>query len=242
MAAVRETVRLCDVKPEVAAPLVDALAGRSQPAAVFLRSDETWWLPIRYVIAGLATLVVVIGMAVGAEDRHHHRDVVTQYVAVILYLWITLWAWAGPWRQAWRRRHLPWKPGIYALGPRVIDARSSRLRAFALTGVSAELDGVRNLAEPCLVRVTSLWKIFTLRIPERAAAVSVRDQIQAGRVIAPTSDRLEPTLDRSARIKAGSSEPAAVWREPLVFRHAWIATLLISGVVGAVAVYVRELL
>jgi hypothetical protein len=223
MARAQAEIDLVAISRTAAQPLIDALGARTEPGGVMIVDDDSVVNGLRWVAA--IFLIAFAGVAaVGLHIEAKHRNQAAGVVGIGVILWLGAWAALGPVRLFWRQRRLPWRPGVYAIGPHVVDARRARLRFFAISSVVADLDGDRGPHRPCAVRVVSSWKTHTIRIADRDVAMRVRDQLTS-----PRGDVLAPLVALSAAAKPG--DPGGAPREPLALRFAFVTAALIAGAI-----------
>jgi len=224
MARAQAVVDLRAISKTASQPIIDALHARIEPGGVLINDDDSVANGLRWVVTTLATLFVAIGY-VGVATSAGDPKRMDGAIGMGFMLWIAIWAALGPSRLFWRKRNLPWKPGVYGIGPHVVDARTAKLRFFAIQSVAAELDGDRGAHRPCIVRVTSSWKTHAIRIKDRDVAVRVRDQLSAQK-----GDTLAPLVATSAAARPG--DPGGARREPIALRLAFLSSALIAGAIA----------
>jgi hypothetical protein len=224
MAGAQTTVDLAAVSKTASQPIIDALNARIEPGGVTISDDDSVANGLRWVAAVLLTAFCVIALLGVHAKGDTNPKRMKAIIGNAMFMWLAIWAALGPFRLYWRKRRLPWKPGVYAIGPHVVDARSSKLRFFVIQSVDADLDGDRGAHRPCLVHVTSTWKKHTIRIKDRDVAIRVRDQLNARKGELYTQ---LVAADSAARL----GDPGGAPRDPLALRFAFLTAAVLSAAI-----------
>jgi hypothetical protein len=194
--------------PVAADALVTILHDRRAPGAVWLSPGppprRAWWLAV------VAVNALAIAATIAAVQR--------MPLALPALVGLAVGMIASLRRAAWRATSLPWRPGIYAIGPHVVDARTEAIAVHALVRV-AGLD-----SDPGAVVVLSTRGLEIARTGSPAAAQAMRARIARAEPSEPgRRDVLREVLSqRRARV--------APMPGPLALRHAWA-----TGAIAAVA-------
>ncbi|MCE9574857.1 MAG: hypothetical protein K8W52_17030 [Deltaproteobacteria bacterium] len=215
------TVPFRSLTPVGADALVAMLHGQRAPGAVWLAARRP---PPRHRLAlGLMVLALALmGTAVALDGAP--RAMLVGAPCAGLGAWLI----AGAQRAAWLTRTLPWRPGIYAIGPHVVDASSELLVVDALVRVAA-LD-----SDPRAIAVMSTREIVVARTDSPAAAQALRARIAEASPSEP--GRPDPLREALAlrRTRAATSI------EPLALRHAWATGVIAAAMLIAITAVIAR--